>query len=175
MEHVEYKQLSERTLSDLFFVDDPVTRNLLHGSIGIVTEMGELNDAMKKEDVVNVGEELADIMWYVSIFDRHFGIERPELSVPMSVDDEFFKAAADLMNVFKAKIFYDRPWEDSKIINLVNFIQANIDSLCTHYELDISKLRAQNIEKLQARFPDKFTTHAANNRNLEVERAILES
>lgn len=47
---------------------------LLHAFIGIGTESGELQDALKKHiwygkplDVVNVEEELGDVMWYWAV------------------------------------------------------------------------------------------------------------
>jgi NTP pyrophosphatase (non-canonical NTP hydrolase) len=53
---------------------------LLHGSIGIVTEAGELIDAIKKNliygkplDSVNVIEEVGDILWYVALVLRSQG------------------------------------------------------------------------------------------------------
>jgi len=42
------------------------------------------------------------------------------------------------------------------------------------YDLDDGKIRETNIKKLQARFPEKFDSHKALNRDLETERAILE-
>ena len=48
--------------------------SLLHGAIGICTEAGELQDALKRHffygkalDPVNVKEELGDLMWYINI------------------------------------------------------------------------------------------------------------
>lgn len=48
--------------------------DLLHGSMGVMTESGELLDAVKKFifygkdlDVVNIEEEIGDIMWYIAI------------------------------------------------------------------------------------------------------------
>jgi predicted translin family RNA/ssDNA-binding protein len=40
--------------------------------------------------------------------------------------------------------------------------------------LDWSEGLARNIAKLKARYPEKFTEHHANNRDLDAERAILE-
>jgi len=47
---------------------------LLHASMGIVTEAGELVDALKKHifygkplDTVNLIEELGDLLWYIEI------------------------------------------------------------------------------------------------------------
>ncbi len=72
MNYKDYQDQSQRT----FPVDSSITKELLdqlHCSIGINTEAGELMDAFKRAiyyrkplDVVNVGEEIADIMWYLS-------------------------------------------------------------------------------------------------------------
>lgn len=47
---------------------------LMHGAMGVVTESGELMDAIKKHvyygkplDKVNVFEEISDVMWYCGI------------------------------------------------------------------------------------------------------------
>lgn len=40
--------------------------------------------------------------------------------------------------------------------------------------VDFDDVMRQNIKKLKDRFPDKFTTEAANNRNLDSERKVLE-
>jgi NTP pyrophosphatase (non-canonical NTP hydrolase) len=47
---------------------------LLHGAIGLCTETGELQDALKKHimygkelDLLNMKEELGDVLWYVSL------------------------------------------------------------------------------------------------------------
>ncbi len=52
---------------------DEATTDMLHCAIGCSTEAGELLDAFKKHifygkplDKVNVGEEIADMMWYIS-------------------------------------------------------------------------------------------------------------
>lgn len=175
MKHAEYKQLSERTLSDYFFATDEDVRYLLHGAIGIVTELGELSEAIQKDDKVNIGEEIADIMWYLAIFDRHYNLEQDEAREEVEVDDDLFIAASELLDVFKKKLYYNRDIDGSKVLLNVNFIHDCVYSLCDAYDLDIYQLRAKNIEKLQARFPEKFTVELANNRNLEVERSILES
>ena len=66
-------------------------------------------------------------------------------------------------------------------IDTVNFGEEISDSfwyearLCDILGLDGDSLRQKNIDKLKARFPDKFTEHSANNRDLQTERQILES
>ena len=93
---------------------------IFHGIIGIITEAGELAEALGKAietgtelDLVNIAEELGDHQWY---------------------------AAADLRAM----------------------------------GLTFEQIHRQNIAKLRLRFPDKFTEHDANNRDLAAERELLE-
>lgn len=93
---------------------------LIHYAFGLGTEVGELQDAVKKVlaygkplDVVNIKEELGDIKWYFA-------------------------------------------------------------RLCKLFNLTIEEIDETNINKLQKRYGDKFTEHAALNRDLEAERKILE-
>jgi len=71
----EYQRDALRTENTpLFTKDDRVLSRLLHGSIGIATEVGELQDALKKHliygkplDNVNVMEECGDLLWYIAL------------------------------------------------------------------------------------------------------------
>jgi len=86
MNYKEYQSQSERTCPNL---KDNLREGLsdeLHMVIGISTEAGELLDAYKKHfaygknlDIVNVGEEIADIMWYISNLCRMKGIALEEM------------------------------------------------------------------------------------------------
>ncbi|MCA9385315.1 nucleoside triphosphate pyrophosphohydrolase family protein [Candidatus Dojkabacteria bacterium] len=76
---------SEKTLSTNFNSNEK-TERLLHGAIGIVTESGELLDALKKKlyygkelDVVNIKEELGDLMWYIAIILRELDFELEDI------------------------------------------------------------------------------------------------
>lgn len=93
---------------------------IFHGIIGIITEAGELAEALGKAiqdetplDLTNVSEEIGDSLWY-----------------------------------------------DAAVLRVLG---TTFDSV-----------QRTNIAKLRARFPNKFTEFDANNRNLDVERAILE-
>jgi len=95
--------------------------DLLHASMGLVTEAGEFQDMLKKHlyygrelDEVNLKEEIGDVLWYCAIA---------------------------------------------------------LEALDTDFE----SVMQTNIDKLKARFPEKFTEENANNRNLDKEREILEN
>ncbi len=94
---------------------------MLHGTIGVMTEAGELLDCVKKHlyygkplDDTNAKEEIGDILWYL------------------------------------AQICNAKSWSMEEIM------QANID-------------------KLRARYPEKFTEDNAINRDLDAERQALEA
>lgn len=92
---------------------------LLHATLGIFGEAGELAEALEKQmltgelDMVNVSEELGDADWYKQIGHDETGVS----------------------------------------------------------EADV---RAKIIAKLQKRYPEKFTSEAAHNRDLAAERTALE-
>ncbi len=119
----EYQKLALVTeKTPTFLTDDKGNHGarLLHGAIGICTEAGELQDAIKKNliygkplDGTNIMEECGDILWYVALC---------------------------------------------------------LDA--SGYTMEQAMER--NIAKLKARFGDKFTEHAALNRDLDAERAVLE-
>ncbi len=138
MQPNEYQQLALRTEFTPIFIQDPnidqpINGNnpglaltarqyarLMHAALGACTEVGELQDAIKKNliygkafDGVNVVEECGDVLWYIALALHAAGYSMEEC------------------------------------------MQRNID-------------------KLRARFPDKFTQDQAITRNLDVERAALE-
>ncbi len=77
-----YKEESARTFA---YRQEPLneeTTDMLHCAIGCSTEAGELLDAFKKHifygkplDKINVGEEIADMMWYISNLARLSGLD----------------------------------------------------------------------------------------------------
>jgi len=117
MSNSQFVQDALRTESKGFMLQNP---RILHAAMGLVTESGELLDALKKAtyygkelDLTNVKEEAGDILWYLAIL---------------------------------------------------------FDALGTSFEEE----QARVIAKLRTRFPDKFTEEAAENRNLDAERVVLE-
>jgi NTP pyrophosphatase (non-canonical NTP hydrolase) len=105
-----------------------IDADILHGSIGIATESGELIEAIVKVlesgeelDTVNLKEELGDVSWYYALL------------VNTLADSDSDKGG--------------ELWE--------NILKTNID-------------------KLAARYPEKFTQEKAISRDLDTERKILE-
>ena len=116
MDIKEYLQNTERTRSKL----SNKQLDNIHMAFGLVTEVGELVDTLKKElaygkeiDWVNFQEEIGDILWYIAGF-------------------------------------------------------------CNINGFDLEKIMDINIDKLKSRYPEKFDSNHAINRDLNRERKILE-
>lgn len=82
MNYKEYQNLASKTFAEA----GDETLNLLHCAIGASTEAGELMDAFKKHiyykkelDVVNIGEEIADIQWYLFNLCRLLDLDMEQL------------------------------------------------------------------------------------------------
>lgn len=82
--------------------------------------------------------------------------------------------AAEILDALKKHIFYGKP------LDLVNISEEQGDVewyqaiLCDEVGKDMDAVKETNIAKLKARYGDKFSEQRAVNRNLAVERRILE-
>ena len=75
---------------------------------------------------------------------------------------------------------YKKSWAYGKELDLTN-VKEEIGDLLWYVanfarfnNFDLEKIMERNIEKLQARYPEKYTNENAINRDLNVEREILE-
>jgi NTP pyrophosphatase (non-canonical NTP hydrolase) len=73
----EYQEQTNRTVPDTYKGMENAhssKQHLLHASLGLSTEVGEINDTIKKcciynqpLDTDNILEEIGDLLWYVSL------------------------------------------------------------------------------------------------------------
>jgi hypothetical protein len=168
---------------------------LLHAGLGLSSELAELAEATAnlETDWVNLGEEIADLAWYVAVAVNTFGFDHNEISKYESVVTtgmnfikkdifEFMEVlnrtvydCGDFNDLLKKHIFYGRELNVEKIKACLEKICADMSALCYVSGYTIEDARKTNIDKLRARYGEKFTEAAALNRNLEVERSILEN
>lgn len=82
--------------------------------------------------------------------------------------------AGEFIDMLKKHIFYGKPLDlvnlREEIGDLLWYCAIAVDALGTNMD-DVMTI---NIDKLKARYPDKFSEFLAENRDLETERAILE-
>ncbi len=196
MDFREYVKKAVRTESQFDVITKEhkikeINNSLFHSIIWIQTEIWEIFEAVfvkwknKEIDIVNLKEELWDVMWYVAIwcnqldyyninFEHQYSWKYDFKDIP----DFLYKMndiSIYMLDGVKKSLFYVKPYDLEKLklqlsdifdilVWLVNFIWGDLEKIC---EI--------NIEKLMARYPEKFTTEKAVNRDLKTERHILES
>lgn len=87
MNNHTYLELSDRTCKHVESMTLDATRyDLMHATLGIAGESGELVDAVKKHviynkdlDTANLREEIGDIMWYLALMCRTLDFDLDEI------------------------------------------------------------------------------------------------
>lgn len=175
----EYQILAKRTCPALGSLE----LDLSHMVLGIGSEDEELIKACKNNDMPNIQEEIIDKMWYIANYCtlRHLDLNElfnsKDSFYTEEWEDEFHLSIihySKLQDYIKKFIAYKKPIDEKKEINSLRIILFYIQDLLTYFKLNLEKGLENNINKLKVRFPDKFTTENALNRNLEQERLELE-
>lgn len=82
---------------------------------------------------------------------------------------------AEFTDALKKHIFYGKPLDEvnlrEELGDTLWYIAIALDCLGTDFETEMNI----NINKLKARYPEKFTSEKAENRDLATERKILEA
>jgi NTP pyrophosphatase (non-canonical NTP hydrolase) len=167
MNILEYQRLAGRTYPDLGSFE----KNHLHLQLGVISEFGELLDVFKKNiaynksiDYTNISEEIADICWYlvneatlIGQGLRDFKITQ-ELRLPQEdVITHLIRCLLAYLNkTLTIQVLLENLWYITEFIGL-----------------DFEKGLENNINKLKVRYPEKFDSEKALNRNLEEERKEL--
>lgn len=81
----------------------------------------------------------------------------------------------ELLDVVKRHEFYGKPVDWVNIREEMGDVLWYLALLARASGTTLNEVAAANIRKLEARYPDKFTTEAALHRDLTAERAALES
>lgn len=197
----QYQHLAERTVSmpnrhmviRLIGSDHPLiiepcnegrlALRLLHCCVGITTELGELIECT---DPVNMQEELGDLLWYAAEgvnaekkwkFESMFSdIKHPQfLADTVTPVQRAMVAVGEMTDVVKRFIYYGKDLDMDRFYLNLNLVCLQVIRICDANNFAISKIAYANIEKLKARYPDKFSEEKAVNRDLEMERQSLES
>lgn len=166
---------------------------LLHGAIGLASELAELREMDQKVDldVVNLKEEMGDLCWYMGIMVSELGFDpesifslhplysaagteeqrRKDLSEHI---DNLTIDIGNMVDLLKKNLMYGKDLNVDGIKEKLFNIGRQIEAALNVYEMTSSQSLERNIEKLRARYGEKFTEAAALERNLAAEREILE-
>ena len=175
----EYQQQAQRTCSDL----GSEAINLAHMVLGICSEDEEYSKACVQFDNIGMQEEIIDKFWYIANYCNIRGFLLDELFEDRS---NFFQEdweqdcsiyevqLSKLQDYVKKYLAYGKEPNPEKEVNAIKGILFVLDNELDFNELNLEQGLQNNIDKLRVRFPDKFTTENALNRNLDEERKQLE-
>lgn len=167
----EYQKLAKVTCAELG--DDKL--NLSHMILGFYSEYNEIKSAERNMDLVNYGEELTDSQWYFANYCTYRNYAMQDFYEKMyesrvSLEENLSKLA----DLVKKYIAYNKQIDIDREIDLLKQIAYQFYDLYRANDLNIYQCLQNNIDKLKARYGDKFSEHNAINRNLDAERKELE-
>ena len=82
--------------------------------------------------------------------------------------------SAEIMDVYKKHIAYGKELDLVNVKEEIGDLMWYIVNMCTINNWDLESILETNINKLKSRYPEKFSSENALNRNLKKEREILE-
>ena len=82
--------------------------------------------------------------------------------------------AGELMDTFKRTIFYGTLFDRTNLIEELGDLAYYLALMCDANNINMQDVLDTNSRKLKARYPNKFSEDAANNRDLVAERFVLE-
>lgn len=185
MEFSQFQEVSKRPLVDLG--NEKV--NAAHLILGIISEYDEIIGAIDKNDAVNIGEEVADVLFFIANYYTWRGykfealapnfnfVSTREMASSIDVGTILIDIAhknSMLSDIVKKWLAYDRKIDRSIELDILSELCSALGALLFKFDIDVHKIMQNNHDKLKVRFPDKFTNELANNRNLESERIELE-
>lgn len=190
MRYSEYVEASARTAPDL-----GKGNNNLHAALGMISEVGELADAFKRElaygkavDPQNILEEAGDFLWYMALYLRTNEVaeaSEPLFSVSDTEMDKVGKAVegagegedipgllpSAMISPLRNLLFVE---ETQTKVDSVAMLVMFVASLLRRYGYTLEQAMQANIDKLMVRYPEKFTQDNALTRNIEAEMQAME-
>jgi NTP pyrophosphatase (non-canonical NTP hydrolase) len=163
-----YKEMGKR-------LSDPVTYDVIHGVIGLVSETVELDEALDQQDDVGVKEELGDMCWYWVLTLNAYGISLEQaLTYPVDETAHCGRAAIDIA---KRLLAYGQSPEVYRE-HIVNYGCGFLQSLQEAGDLDaiLAANYSKLLDKNKGRYKSgSFSSVEAIERNVEAERELLET
>lgn len=148
---------------------------VIHALLGVASETWELVTA---NDGVNMIEELGDIRWFFALFQHTTGVQLDfdKGKLDIGATDEWTYKLIDIAK----RLFAYGESVDKHLQEITYTMQSLGRTLSTltqgHSKILEVETQAQSavINKLRARFPEKFTEDHAIDRDTDYEREILE-
>ena len=175
-----YIALAMRTNSTVVGTNLQVTPNLLHATLGLCDEHFEYSMA---KSWLNAIEELGDMCWFVALASSALGCD-PFADWESYIDRHpnspmLAEAIGEFVGLVKKSFVYRAGLPYERLRTLLHVITGRIAKIVVaKSNFTPDELLMANIEKLKARFPDKFEVDMALTRDVKQEadamRAVLD-
>ncbi len=180
----DYVKLAVKTES---IVDEiKVNTRLNHGVIGLITEVGELMEPFTDSEngpwvhIVNIKEEVGDILWYLAIIMDELSLnydDLNEMEVGCYTCDYYMNSlvieSSRLLDDMKKHIYYSNDLDYNLLESRIAIVVYILRGISKQLEFTLEEVAETNINKLKSRYPNKFTSENALNRDLDAEYKIL--
>lgn len=149
---------------------------LLHAALGLCDEANELKCA--RIGSVNEKEELGDLLWFCAlagqILKAQGGVDvwsNNYFQTDNASVGQIITSAGEIAGLVKKPFAYgpDKPVPYLQIGGEIMVIIATVEAIGKARGWSMDEIKRANIAKLQERFPEKFDSHAAYNRDTEAE------
>ena len=143
---------------------------MLHGLLGVIGEMGELEEAIGKVDRAEVVKEFGDVWWYIAALCRGarwcFNDFVTDVILAVAEANELQKERISLRvngisEPYKKWVFYGKQIDNEELVNATINVMVNATRAAMLLGVTIAEAQAFNIEKLRKRYPEKFDEAAA--------------
>ena len=165
-----YQEFAGRTMASLGYL----AVDGAHMALGFTTEVGELDEAMQKNDLINAREEHGDTLWYFANTCTLYGLSF-EKTIQTARDEKVlgeFKLH-NLVDLFKRELAYKKEMNLISLQTELVLLAQSLMGVEEYFGFSLEDSLQRNIDKLFVRFPDKFNETNALERNLDVEYKVL--
>lgn len=142
-------------------------QNLVNCGLGLAGEAAELYSASVYTPE-SVAKEMGDVLWYVAATARLLGVRMSELSID-NLPIEFgiyelaalFVHAGQAADVIKKHISHGHALDASRLRLELSYVLYYMDATVWISGKSLAQISEMNIRKLEARYPNGFSTEAS--------------
>lgn len=174
-----YKRFSENVTFRMR-MDKPEGIRNLTWLMGLFGETGEVVDLIKKHighshplDRDKLVKELGDVEWYMEAIRQAHGFEREEYAATVKIDNTEAGACRDVLRLGTEVGLIVELYTPFLIKNALRIIDRCLAKIYFRYGITREEALEQNIKKLEARYPNGFSTEASLNRKDAKDELVL--
>lgn len=164
-----------RTNSTVTGTNPSVSPDLLHAALGLCDEHFEYDMA---KSWLNAVEELGDFCWFIALAGHDLGCDPfkgCETFIDIYPDSMLLtEALAEFVSLVKKAYAYGAILDAPALRQLLRIMAGRIAKIVVaKSDRSMEELLTANIDKLKARFPEKFEVEYALNRDIKQEAGVM--